>query len=624
MGINELRLFDIDGIQDYEFVEELLVDLGFPEKYTWVVQSGSGEGFHIYFLCKYKEEVFQKLGGEKAVYKFKLKKDGLCKHIELRWKDCQTALPPSMHESSGMYSFYYKEPLEVPKYIAAEKVVDCLLKHCEISNQKSNVKSKKGTQELLNERKKYFDREKLESALKYISQHLTEGSYEEWYRIGFALVPLGEEGENYFVKMSMDNPNYAETEDSLRKKFDELIRDYDGRVSLGTIYHIAELYGWKKPVIKFWQVEKNGSVKIVRTRFKRFLESEGFCKYKLDPQKGAGTNYLFIRDSNNIVEEIDIIGTKDFVLDYLYSLPIDEFEDTSRSEVIDALIKSTNQFFAHQFLEFLITRNIQFNRDSSNSSFIYFENGFTEVKQDSIEYNEYKNLKRKIWKKQIIEGSYTITKTRSDFEEFLFNVCRRNIQRFTALKSAIGFMLHSYKDPTRAKAIVLIDERLSEGAFGRSGKGLVIQAISKIRNVITEDGRNFSPSKNFAFQRISVDTDVIAFEDLKEKFPFEKLYSIITEGITVEKKNKDEIFVAFGESPKIIISSNFSISGVDDSTVDRQFIIEVSDHYNMKHRPVHEFGKMFFDGWSNEEWNEFYNLMIECLQHYLKYAEKTR
>jgi len=232
MGIDDLRLFDIDGIQDYELVEELLVDLGLPEKYTWVVQSGSGEGFHIYFRSKEPTPksppgrvLFDKIGGEKAVYKFKLKKDGLCKHIELRWKDCQTALPPSMHESSGMYSFYYKEPLEAPEYVAAEKVVDCQLNLCDTTTIKRSTSKTEA-------KKQYIDREKLETALDYLSEHLTDGSYEDWYRIGFALVPLGEYGENYFVKMSMENPNFSDTEDSIRKKFDELIRDYDGRYNI--------------------------------------------------------------------------------------------------------------------------------------------------------------------------------------------------------------------------------------------------------------------------------------------------------------------------------------------------------------------------------------------------------
>ena len=203
------------------------------------------------------------------------------------------------------------------------------------------------------------------------------------------------------------------------------------------------------------------------------------------------------------------------------------------------------------------------------------------------------------------------------FEDFLFNVCRNDVKRYNALKSGIGYLLHTFKDPSIAKAVVFIDEKLSEGAFGRSGKGLVIKSISQVRNVVIEDGRNFNPSKNFAFQRVKADTNVIGFEDIREKFPFERLFSLITDGCVVERKNKDEIFIPFNESPKIVLSTNFSITGVDDSTLDRQFIIEFSDFYNKSHRPVDDFGKPFFGSWNEGEWSDFDNFMIGCLQLYL-------
>src|SRR5690606_21899899 len=139
--------------------------------------------------------------------------------------------------------------------------------------------------------KVFYDKERLESALEFLSQNLPDGSYEEWYKIGFALVPLGADGERYFIEMSMRNPMYRDTELELKKKFESLVKDYDGRVTIGTIYHIAEMYGWKKPTIKFWKRE-NERLKISRISFKKFLESEGFCKYKIE------SNHIFVRIEN--------------------------------------------------------------------------------------------------------------------------------------------------------------------------------------------------------------------------------------------------------------------------------------------------------------------------------------
>ena len=336
IGLDDLRLLDLDAVEDYEILDFLLADLELPEKYSWVVQSGSGEGFHISIRVKDASTALStRLGGEKAVYKLRMKKDGYCKHIELRWKNCQTVFPPSHHESGGVYNFYYDEPKELPIYVEVEKLITVLEKYCVINSEKSEVRNQKTEEVKQNETIRY-DKERLESALKYLTENLPAGSYEEWYRIGFALVPLGDDGEKYFIDMSLKNKHYNDTEEELRKKFEQLVKDYDGRVSLGTIYHVAETFGWKKPVIKFWYVDDGGKVKINRTRYKRFLESEGFCKYKIE------SNYFFVRIENNIVEEIDSIDVKEFVMNYLERLPVDEFDGTNRANVIDAVIKSVN------------------------------------------------------------------------------------------------------------------------------------------------------------------------------------------------------------------------------------------------------------------------------------------
>lgn len=610
MGINNLRCLDLDKVEDPDILEKILTELNLTDDYTWVVQSGSGEGFHIYFLCpepeavQIKNEFYKRLGGQKSAYKFYLKQEGVCHHLELRWKECQTALPPSMHESGGMYSFFHNDPMQLPVTVEAETVVTFIEKFFQVGKLIEIDRDEKKTVS--------FDEERLENALDYLSKHLPDGSYDDWITIGFGLASLGKTGEEYFLKMSLSNPNYKDSEAEIRAKYAGLLADYDGTTTIRAIFRIAENYGWKKPVIHFWFVDDREQVKISRTRFKRFLESEGYCKLKIDG------GYLFIRIVNNIVTEIDAIQVKDFVLHYLYTLPAEEYEDINRTEIIDALMKGANVFFANQFFEFLITRNIEFKRDTAKEGFLFYRNGYITVTASNVQLNDYKDMNGYIWEKQIIGREYHPIKKRSDFEEFMHNACRKDVQRTTALKSGIGYLLHNFKDPNNAKAVIFIDEKKSEGAYGRSGKGLVIKGIAKIRTVVPEDGRNFNIGKNFAFQRVNADTNIVAIEDMRENFPFDRLFSIITEGITIEKKQRDEIFIPFPESPKIVISSNFTIQGVDDSTRDRQFIVEFSDHYNRRNRPVYEFGKLFFNDWTEQEWQAFDNLMIECMQLYLK------
>ena len=610
-GLNDIRNFDFDKVSDSGIVEMFCKRLGLGDKYSWVVKSGSGVGYHIWFKVRESERLIKKLNGPKSVYRLNLKDEGICDHIELRWCSSQTVLPYSKHESGKMYSFLYEDPKEAPKEIDADILLECLKEFCDLEKENEVLAIGKRTFEPAG-----FDNEKLESAIEFLGVNLPGNSYEEWYRLGFGLVTIGEEGRKYFLKLSLSNPNYHDSEFEINKKFDELMKKYDGRITLGTVYHIAEKYGWKKPFVKFWYVE-NDKTKISKQNFKRFLEENGFCKLQLEH------GYILLKVSKNIVREVEIFNIKDFVIDYLKRVDDEHFSDIPKSKVIDAVIKGAAQHFVNSFLEFLETRELEFLRDTKDKGFLFFSNCFVEVKKEKVEVKRYEELEGYIWDKQVIQKRYVIEKRESEFERFIRNICKNDEQRILSLRSAIGYLLHNYKDSTNAKAVILLDEKLSDGAYGRSGKGLVAQAIGRLRKTVRLDGRNFNFSKSFSFQSVTLDTAIIEFNDVTKKFNFDKLFSIITDDITVEKKNQNEIIIPFHQSPKIIISTNYTIEGSDDSTLDRQFVIEFSDHYNKSHRPIDEFGHRFFDEWSNDpangtsEWNNFLNYMIGCMQLYL-------
>jgi hypothetical protein len=604
-GINDLRNIDFDKVTDYSIIEMMFKRLGLGDKYSWTVKSGSGIGYHIWVKVKENELFHKRLNGPKSVYRLYLKDEGLCDHIELRWCQSQTVLPYSMHESGNRYLFLYDEPKEPPTEIDADTLLDCLDEFCDLQKEKEILEIGKRTFEPAS-----FDKEKLDSAIEFLENNLPVNCYEEWYRIGFGLATIGEEGRKYFLKMSLGNQHYHDSEFEINKKFDSLHKDYDGKITLGTVYHIAEKYGWQKPFVKFWYIE-NDKTHISKQNFKRFLEENGFCKLQLE------RGYILLKVSKNIVREVEIFNIKDFVIDYLKRLDDDHFKETPRIKVIDAVIKGAPQHFVQTFLEFLETRELEFLRDTKEKGFLFFSNYFVEITQNKISVKRYEELEGFIWDRQVIHKRFSIVRREPEFERFVRNICKNDKQRVLSLRSAIGYLLHNYKDSTNAKAVIFLDEKLSDGAYGRSGKGLVAQAIGKLRKTIRLDGRNFNFSKSFSFQSVTLDTAIIEFNDVTKKFNFDKLFSIITDDITVEKKNQNEIIIPFHQSPKIIISTNYTIEGSDDSTLDRQFVVEFSDHYNKVHRPIDEFGHRFYDEWSNEEWNCFLNYMIGCLQLYL-------
>jgi putative DNA primase/helicase len=106
-GINDIRTVDIDGCDDVNMVFRLLELLGLGPDYQWVVYSpGKGGGFHIYLTCP----DFLTLTSAGVLVGDPLT-DGTFQQIELRWSNCVTMFPPSIHpEAKEAYYWFFGSP----------------------------------------------------------------------------------------------------------------------------------------------------------------------------------------------------------------------------------------------------------------------------------------------------------------------------------------------------------------------------------------------------------------------------------------------------------------------------------------------------------------------------------
>ena len=243
-GINDLRFIDIDGIKDWEILDNILPKLKLGLEYLWIDKSGSGKGVHIIFFAKDDDKLFEILGGKKGVYKFKLKTEGLCDHLEIRWSESQTVLPPSKHPSGGTYDFIYDEPKEKPSFIKTETLIE-FAEEFLLLNTKQTTNNLKEIKNVKEEKNDSYDPKEIEAAIDVLAEKMKKDCYPEWMEIGFALASIGEAGRKYFLRLSLANKEYTDTEEEINKKFDGFLRDYDGRSTLGTLFFYAKKYGYK-------------------------------------------------------------------------------------------------------------------------------------------------------------------------------------------------------------------------------------------------------------------------------------------------------------------------------------------------------------------------------------------
>lgn len=356
---------------------------------------------------------------------------------------------------------------------------------------------------------------------------------------------------------------------------------------------------------EFWTKSSKGKIEIVPHLFRDFLSREGFYKYYPE----GSSNFVFISIQNNVIRDSSEELIKDFVLKYLESI-----NDMS----IYNFFAMNTKFFTENFLNFITNIDAVFMTDDSETAYLYYNNCAVKVTRRGVEKIDYKDLKGIVWEDQKIKRNFLETSFDDcEFSRFITNISGDDKERVKSVESTIGYLMHSYKPASYCPAVILNDEVISDNPEGGTGKGIFVKSVSHMKKMVIIDGKGFSFQKSFPYQRVQVDTQVLVFDDVSKNFEFERLFSVITEGITLEKKNKDEIHIPFERSPKIVITTNYAIKGAGNSFERRKWDLEFKQYYNKSFTPESEFGHMLFSGWDEYEWNKFDNYMIGNLQSYL-------
>ncbi|MBU2514209.1 hypothetical protein KJ966_22970 [bacterium] len=374
------------------------------------------------------------------------------------------------------------------------------------------------------------------------------------------------------------------------------------------------------PVIDFFDEKSND---IDGLKLMHYLGRLGVSKIV----DGESTSYVHVQ--NNLVENI----TEDQIIDILMRQL--EGEEKIRS----VAHRDISKLFTSKKLRSIPERSVTTLRDDKDKAFLPYQNGLLEITKDGHELIKYQDLDTLIWKHQVIGRNFRKERG-GDFELFVKNSSsykegghyKLNQSEYEKKINAIGYLLHTYKDPAVKKCVILTDASLlledhnMYQVNGQTGKSsLFCEGLSKLRNLLSYDGKLTSiGGDKFAFQNIKLDHQLILFDDVSEKFKFKNLFHMVTGSMTVEGKNKTKYSIPFSTAPKIIITTNHPLERNGEggeSYIARQHVVEFSDFYSTKRTPLMVHGKRFFDDWDETEWARFDTFMAGCLQKYLQAGE---
>lgn len=358
-------------------------------------------------------------------------------------------------------------------------------------------------------------------------------------------------------------------------------------------------------------LNKKGEMEIIISNQKLILFWEELGYRKVIDETGS---YILVNiQRNSIVKEVK---------DHLLRFEIREYtKHINRADVWELFLRSEN--VAKKHYESFHTIDMTRNTGNEKTGYLYFKNAILKVTLEKIEIVEYDNFEGYVWEKEIIKRNFIVSEdAECVFGEFVWIIANNEPKRLKSIISIIGYLIHSFKDPTFSKAIILMDSEIDvefDEANGGTGKSLIGKAVSQIVPILFIDGKTIKSQDKFRLSGLNGHHRIIFFDDVKKDFDFESLYPLITGDLYIEKKYKNAVVIPGTETPKLLITSNYVVKGGGGNAEKRRKVeYEVSTYFKNIQTPLEQFEHRLFDDWDKEEWIKFDNFMIKALQFYLK------
>lgn len=427
-----------------------------------------------------------------------------------------------------------------------------------------------------------------------------------------------------------------------RWKFDE-----NGKVVLAQPFDADEQF-WKVVIKNQGKDSERTEYEFCYVNSQNFLQNRGFGRLRrLD------RTYQFVHLEPPVVRSIEASDARDYLFQFA--------KHNCCVGVNEMLIKGVSQYVGPDKLSLLDFVHPNFIRPTRDQQYFYFDKTCWLVTKDEVSEMGYEKITHHIWEEQRRNypakhlGKPLVTFSRADEDVYTYEISEEgakchylqflvNTSNFTWRKPdnevtdternenrthllsklcAIGYMLMEAKDNNVARAVIGMDGKQSEvgDSNGRSGKSLIGELMRNVMPIAYIPGKNSDIFKDqFVWNDVQENTKLVFIDDVLQNFNFEFLFPNITGDWSVNYKGGRRMTLPFTQSPKIYIATNHAIRGEGSSFTDRQWLLAFSDFYNDQHKPVDDFGSLFFSEWDFDQWNLCWNLLANCIQLYLTFG----
>ena len=480
--------------------------------------------------------------------------------------------------------------------------------------------------------------------------------------------------------------NYKDKRGNACKDFKDYVEKFYRSEHVNTFTNGLDKLVHNSLPMQFWTekfVKDKVNYNLSNTRLYHFLANMGFGRYESENIKEG---FIYVRKEGSIIKTLRPYEIENYVhsfleerqmhpelRDYVYNSP--RLSERSLSKLpslkvdFNAADKNTQYLFftkkvvkitASEIVEYKQgevekyvweDKIIDFNFKKTDAHFKIAPDAdgnldIEILKKDNPYFNFLINASRVHWRKELEESFENKKQIEAEeyFEKNKFNIAGANLsedeiyeQKLHIINKiyCIGYLLHNYKDESKPWCVFAMDNKISETgeSHGGSGKSIGLGSLNHIRKRrFYIKGRDANVTKNdFIYHGVDENTDFILIDDANQYLDFAFFYSEITGSLKVNPKNGQPYEIPFEDSPKFLITSNFTLRDDGPSTSRRLLFTSFSDYYhennNDEYKESRNIASDFdnrnlFTGFTEAEWNDYYNFCAQCVQFFLAHPKK--
>lgn len=366
---------------------------------------------------------------------------------------------------------------------------------------------------------------------------------------------------------------------------------------------LTEQLSQQYPYGTFWNYDEEGIPSISRENLQTISAELGFCLYHKSLRFKEG-QLLKVSDERFFIDTLK------------------QYIKEEEADVYEA-IANVYEAFMERHLAYTLTRlpivsDLDVMKDGKSHAYKFYTNTVVHITKDGYNLMDYTTVTNYILAEKMLNRPFNDSYGEGGRYTQYLNLA---IGLSDQLARTIGYLAHDYRDASQGWIVVLTESCADSREGGGAGKSAFCEMLKPITGVLVKNAVQFTYDERSFGSWNGERIFVIA--DAPKEFRYDWLKESATGTLTVRKMHKDAVDIPTENAPKFLVNTNYSFVSSDGGMDRRVIPVEFTNFFNRTRSIDGHFGIYFPTGFSESDWNDYDNYMINAIRLFLSGEKLT-